>query len=121
MTSADIVFEIVPHSHPVEVLGGIFKAFLCSHVCHLFVGNSDNFAPDVVFCIGCFIGNIWTVSTVILSSFKKKFINNDPAWVVGVLVDDIIEWIRGGSFPETVIQFPFKVLGELEGANIEGS
>ena len=121
MTSANIVFEIVSHSHPVEVFGGVFEAFLCSHVCHLFVGDSENFAPDVVSFIDCFIGNIWTVSTVILPSFKKKSINNDPVWVVGVLADDIIERIRYGSFPETVIQFAFEMLGELEGANIEGS
>ena len=58
MTSANIVFEIFPYGHPVEVLGGVFESFLCSHVCHVFVGNYDNFAPDVVSCIGCFIGNI---------------------------------------------------------------
>ena len=121
VTSANIVFEIVPHSHPVEVLGGVFEAFLCSHVCHLLVGNPDNFVPDVVSCVGCFIGNIWTVSTVILPSFKKKSINNDPAGVVGILADDIKERIRGGSFPETVIPFAFEVLGKLEGANIECS
>ena len=114
-------FEIVPHGHPVEVFGGVFEAFLCSHVCHLFVGNPDNFAPDVVSCIGCFIGNIWTVSTVILPSFKEKSVNNDPARVVGVLADYIKERIRGGSFPETVIPFAFEVRGELEDANIEGS
>ena len=121
VTSGNIVFEMVSHSHPVEVLGGVFGAFLRSHVCHLLVGNPDNFAPDIVSCIGCFIGNICTVSTVILPSFKKKSINNDPARVVGVLADDIIERIRGGSFSETVIPFAFKVLGELEGANIECS
>ena len=121
MASANIVFEIVSHSHLVEVLGGVFEAFLCSHVCHLFVGNSDNFTPYVVSFISCFIGNIWTVSTVILPSFEKKSINNDPAGVVGVLADDIKERMRGGSFPETVVSFSFKVLEELEGMNIEGS
>ena len=121
MTSANIVFEIVSHGHLVEVLGGVLEAFLCSHVCHLLVGNSDNFAPDVVSFIGCFIGNIWTVSIVILPSFKKKSINNNPAGVVVILADDIKERIRGGSLPETVIPFSFEVLGELEGANIEGS
>ena len=121
MTPANIVSEIIPHSHPVEVLGGVLEAFLCSDVCHLFVGNSENFAPDVVSRIGCFIGNKWTVSTVILPSFKKKSINNNPAGVVGVRADNIKEGIRGGSFPETVIPFSFEVLGELEGANIEGS
>ena len=53
--------------------------------------------------------------------FKKKSINNDPAGVVGVLADNIKERIRGGSFLETVEPFAFEVLGELEGANIEGS
>ena len=121
MTSADKVHEIVSHGHPVEVLGGVFEAFLCSHVCHLLVRNPDNFGPDVVSCIGCFIGNIWTVSTVILPSFKKKSINNDPAGVVGLLADNIKERIRGSRFPETSVRFAFEVLGELEGANIEGS
>ena len=121
VTSANIVFEIVSHGHPIEVLGGVYEAFLCSHVCHLFVGNPDNFAPDVVSFIGCFRGNIWTVSTVILPSFKKKSVNYDLAGVVGVLADDIKERIGGGSFPETVIPFTFEMLGELEGANIEGS
>ena len=119
VASANIVFEIASHSHPVEVFGGVFEAFLCSHVCHLFVGNPDNFTPNVVSFIDCFIGNIWTVSTVILPSFKKKSVNNDPAWVVEVLADEIMERIRGGSFPETVVLFSFQVLGELEGANIE--
>ena len=119
VASANIVFEIVSHGYPVEVLGGVFEAFLYSHVCHLFVGNPDDFAPDVVSFIGCFIGNIWTVSTVILPSFKKS-INNDPAGVVGVLVDDIKERIGGGRFPEAVIPLSFEVLGELEGVNIEG-
>ena len=121
VTSANIVFEMVPYSHPVEVLGGVFEAFLCSHVCHLFVGNRDTFAPDVVSCIGCFIQNIWTVSTVILTSFKKNYMHNDPAEVVGVFADDLKRRIRGVSFPETVIPFAFEVLGELESANIKGS
>ena len=79
-------------------------------MCHLFVGNPNNFASNVVSCIGCFIRNIWTVSTVILPSFKKKSINNNPAGVVGVLADDIKERIRGGSFPETVVSFSFEML-----------
>ena len=54
----DIVFEMVSHSHPVEVLEGVFEAFLCFYMCHLFVANTDNFAPNVVSSIGCFIGNI---------------------------------------------------------------
>ena len=86
MTSANIVFEIVPYGHLVEVFGGVFEAFLCSHMCHLFVSNSNNFSPNVISCIGCFIGNIWTVSTVILPSFEKKSINNYPAGVVWFLL-----------------------------------
>ena len=117
----NIVFEIVPHGHPVAVLGGVFEVLLCSHVCHLLVGNSDNFAPDVISYIGCFIQNIWKVSTVILPSFKKKSINNNPAGVVDVVADDIKERIRGGGFSDTVIPLAFEMLGELEGANIEGS
>ena len=90
-------------------------------MCHLFVGNPGNFSSDVVSFIGCFIDDIWRVATVILPSFKKKSINNNPAGVVGVPADDIKKRILGGSFPETVIPFAFEVLGELEGANIEGS
>ena len=75
VASADIVFEIVSHGHPVEVSGGVLKAFLDSDVCHLFMCDAKNFASDVVVFMGCFIGNIWTVSTVILPSFKKKSVN----------------------------------------------
>ena len=121
MISANIALEMVSHSHPADVLGDVFEALLCSHVCHVFVCNPDNFAHDVVSCIGCFMGNIWTVSTVILPSFKKKSINNFPAGVVCVFVDNIKKSIRGRSFDETVVPFSFEMLQELEGANIEGS
>ena len=121
MASANIVLEIVSHRHPVEVSGGVLKAFLCSHVCHLFMSDSKNFAPDVVSFIGCFIGNIWTVSTVILSSFNKKSIIDDPARVVEVLADDVKERIGGGSFSKAMIPLAFKVLSKLKGTNIEGS
>ena len=53
ITSANIVFKVVSHSHPVEVLGGVSEAFLCSNVCHLLVGHPDNVAPDVVTSIDC--------------------------------------------------------------------
>ena len=85
------------------------------------MGNPDNFAPDVVSCIESLIGNIWTVLTVNLPSFRKKSINNYAAGVVGILADDIKEMIRGGRIPQSVVLFAFEVLGELEGANIEGS
>ena len=58
MASADVVFEIASHAHPVEVSGGVPKAFLGSHVCHLFMGSAENFVSDVVFFMGCFKGNI---------------------------------------------------------------
>ena len=89
MASADIVFEIASHGHPVEVSGGVLKAFLGSHACHLFVSNEEDFASNVVSFMGCFIGNIWTVSTVILPSFKKKSIDENPTRVAGVLADDV--------------------------------
>ena len=71
----DVVFEIASHGPSVEVSGGVLKAFLCSHVCHLFMGDAKDFVSDVVSFMGCFIGTIWTVSTVILPSFKKKSVN----------------------------------------------
>ena len=75
MASANVVFEIVSHCHPVEVARGVFETFLDSHVCHLFVGNAKDFASDIVSFMGCFIGNIWTVSTVILPCFKTESID----------------------------------------------
>ena len=75
VTSADIVFEIASHRHPVEVSGGVLKAFLGSHVGHLFMGDAKDFTSDVVSFKGYFIGNIWIVSTVILPSFKMKSVN----------------------------------------------
>ena len=75
MASADEVFEIISHSHSVEVAGGVVKPFLGSDVRHCFMGKVEDFAPDVVSFMGCFIGNIWTVLTVILPSFKKRFVN----------------------------------------------
>ena len=75
VASADILFEIVSDSHLVEMSGGLLKAFLGSHVCHLFMSDAKDFASDVVSFIDCFIGNIWTVSTVILPSFKKESVN----------------------------------------------
>ena len=75
MASADIDLKLGSYSHPVEVSGDIFKAFLCSHVCHLFMGDAKNSASEIGSFMGCFIGNIWTVSTVILPSFKKTSVN----------------------------------------------
>ena len=121
--SANIVFEIGSHCHPVEVARGVFATFLGSHVCHLFMGNAKDFASDIFSFVGCFIGNIWTVSTVILPSFKKKSINENPTRVVGVLADYVKERIGGCSFSEGVVPFAFEVLSELklEGTNIKGS
>jgi len=93
VTSANIVFEINSHGHPIEMFGCVFEAFVCSHVGYLFMGDSNDFAPDVGFFIGCLIGNIWTVSTVILPSFKKKSVNEYPTGMVGVVADDVIERI----------------------------
>ena len=71
MTSANIVFEIISNGHPIEMFGGVFEAFVCSHMGHLFMRDSNDSAPDVGSFIGSFIGNTWTVSAVILPSFKK--------------------------------------------------
>ena len=117
----NIVFEIGSHCYPVEVVRGILETFLGSHVCHLFMGNAKDFAPDVISVVGCFVGNIWTVSTVILPSFKKKSINKNPTRVVGALADDIKERISGCSLSEGVVPVAFEVLSELESTNIKGS
>ena len=121
MASADIVFEIASHSHSVDVSGGVLKAFLGSHVCHLFMSDAKDLASDVVSFTGRFIRNIWTVTTVILPSFKKKSIDENPTREVGVLADDVKERICSGSLSECMIPFPFGVLRELKGRNIEGS
>ena len=121
----NIVFAVVSHSHPIDVLGAVFEAFLCFHVCHLFVSNPDNFTSNVVSCMGCFTGNFCTVSSVILPAFKKKSINNDPARVVGVLADNIKERIRGGTFSKTGYHLPLRwweswkvqTSGALEGSS----
>ena len=85
------------------------------------MGNAKDFVPDVFSFVGCFIGNIWTVSTVILPSFKKKSINGNPTRVIEVLADDVEERISGYSFSEGVVPFTFEVLSELKGTNIKGS
>jgi len=63
VTSAKIVFEITSHRHPIEMFGEVSEAFVCSHMGHLFMGDSNDFAHDVCSFIGCFRGNIYTVST----------------------------------------------------------
>ena len=121
MASANIVFGICSHCHPVEVARGVFDTFLGSHVCHLFMSNAKDFASDAISFMGCFIGNIWTVSTVILPSFKKKSIDENRTRMVGVPADDVKERIGGCSLWEGVIPFTFEVLSELKGTNIKGS
>ena len=121
MASANIVFEIGSHYHPVEVGRGVFETFLGSHVCHLFMGNAKDLASNNVFFVGCFIGNIGTVSTVILRCFKKKSIDDNPTRVVGVLADYVKDRIGGCSFSEGMVPFAFEMLSELKGTNIKGS
>ena len=121
VASADIVFEIASHGHPVEVSGGVLKAFLGFNLCHLFMSDVKDFASDIISFMGCFIGNIWTVSTVILPSFKKQSIDENPTRVVGVLVDDVKERVCTCSLAKGVVPFAFEMLGELEGTNIESS
>ena len=88
---------------------------------HWFVGNAKDSASDIVSFVGCFIGNICAVSTVILPSFKKKSIDENPTRMVGVLADDGKERICCCSLSEGVVTFAFEVLSELKGANIKGS
>ena len=85
------------------------------------MSNAKDFACDIVSFVGCFIGNIWTVSTVILPSLKKKSINENPTRVVGVLADYVKEMIGGCSFSEGMVPFVFEMLRELKGTNIKGS
>ena len=121
VASANIVLEISFHCHPVEVARGVFETFLGSHVCHLFLSNANNFASDVISFVGCLIGNILPVSTVILPSLKKKSIDENPTRVVGVLADYVKERICGCSFSEGVVPFAFQMRRELNGTNIMGS
>ena len=85
------------------------------------MGDVKNFASDVVSFMGCFIGNIWTVSTVILPSFKKNSIDENPTWVVGVLVDDDKERISSCSLAKGIVPFSLEVLRQLKGTNIKSS
>ena len=41
--------------------------------------------------------------------------------MVGVLADDVKEWICSSSLSEGVVPLPFQVRRELEGTNIKGS
>ena len=115
------VLEITSHRHLIEMFGGVFEAFVWSHVGYLFMGHSNDLPPDVGFFISCFIGNIWTFSTVILPSCKKKSVNKNPTAMVQVLADDVIGRIRCGGFSKAVVPLVLELLGELEDANIKGS
>ena len=85
------------------------------------MGNSNYFAPEVGFFIGCFIENIWIFSTVILPSFKKRSGKKEPTGMVWVSAEGAIERIRGSGFLKAFIPLAFVVLGELEGTSIKGS
>ena len=121
VASANIVFGIVSQCHPLEVARGVFETFQGPHVCHLFMCYGKEFASDIISFVGFFIGNIWTVSTVILPSFKKESIHETLTRVVGVLADYVKDRIGGCSFTEVVVPFAFKVLSKLKGTNIKGS
>ena len=86
---ADIVFEIISSCHPAEVARGIVKPFLGSHLWYVFMCNAKDLTTDIVSYVGCFMENIWRVSTVILPSFKNKSIKENPAGVVEFLADNI--------------------------------
>jgi len=121
MTSANIVFEITTPGHPIEILEGIFEAFVGSHIGNLFMSDSNDFPPNINSFTGCFVENIKTISTVIRHSFKKRSVNNKPTGMVVVLADDVIERIRGCSFSKALIPRAFEMLAELEGLNIKGT
>ena len=105
----------------MELARGVFETFLGSHMGHLFMGNANDVASDIVSFVCCFIGKIWTVSTVILPSFKKKSIDENPTRVIAILTDYVKERIVGCSFSGGVVPFAFEVLSELKGTNIKGS
>ena len=100
---------------------GVFEKFLGSHVCQLFVGNAKDFGSDIVSIVSYFMGKIWTVSTVILPSFKKESIDENSTKVLGVLADYVKDRIGGCSFSEGMVPFAFEVLSELKGTNLKGS
>ena len=113
MKSANTDFEITSQRRSIEMFGDVFEAFVCSHVGHLFMSHWNDFTPDVGRFIGLLIGNICTVLTVILPSFKKKSFNEDPTRMVGFLADNIKERIRGCGFSKAVIALASQVLGKL--------
>jgi len=117
--SADIISKIVSHREPVEVFGGVLVTLLGSHVCHLFMGNSNNFASDDESLVGGFVRDIWTISIVILPPFYQNSVTEYRIRVLIVLANNIEEGIRQGGFPDTVVPLAFKVRCELEGVDIE--
>jgi len=117
----NIVLEITSHRHLIEMFGGVFEAFVCSHIGYLCMGDLNDIDCDVGSFIDGFIGKITTVWTIIVSSLWKKSANKDPTRIVGVLADDVIERIKGCGISKAIIQRAFEVLGELEGANIMGA
>jgi len=121
VTSGKIVFEITADTHPIEIFGGVFEAIFSSDMGYSFIGDSNNCTPDVASFIGCFIGTLGTVSTVILPSSRKRFVNKNPTGMVDILTNDVIERIRGCGFLKAVIPLAFEVLEEGEDANIKGS
>jgi len=121
VTSANIIFELTSHRHRIEIFGAVFEAVLRSHMGHLFTVDSNDITHDVGSFMDGLIENIWTLSPVILPSFKKKTVDKYPTRMVGVLSDNVIDWIRGCGFSKAVMPVAFEVWGELEGPNINGS
>jgi len=115
------IFEISSHRHSIEMVGGVFEAFACSHMGYLFMGDFNDFPSDVSFFIGRFIGSICTVSKVIHRSFIKRSGNKDRTGMLGVLADHVIEPISGSGLSKGVIPLAFEVLGEREGGNTKCS
>jgi len=121
MTLVNNVFQITSYGHPIEIFPGVCEALVCSHIGHGFMGDSHDFDSDIGFFIDCFIGNIWTVSTLMLPSFENKSIPKDPTRMVGAVADHVIERTRGLGFSNGVIPLAFEVFAELDGTNIKGS
>jgi len=93
----------------MELCGDQLEALVCYQMGHPVMGDGKYFAPDIGLFIGGFLGNIWTVSTVILMSFKTKSVNQEPTRMLELLADKVIERIRDSAFAKAIIPLVFEV------------
>ena len=77
VASANIVDKVLSHAVPVEVLRGVFVAFVGSKVCQLFMSETKDFAANIlIIMMSC----IWNIITVyyIFPLLDKNFVHADP-------------------------------------------